>query len=63
MNKTIHTYPRMDIKEHATEGDECWCRPETKEVFHSNGVLAGWIVVHNSSDGREQYETGQRSKN
>jgi len=53
----------MDIKEHATEGDECWCRPETKEVFHSNGVLAGWIVVHNSSDGREQYETGQRSKN
>ena len=35
-------------------GEDCWCRPTVEE---HPGVR---LVVHNSTDGREAYETGQR---
>lgn len=51
MNEAIHVFPVADLKEHVVDGAPCWCRPCTNE----HGV-----VVHNSLDGREKYETGER---
>lgn len=52
----VHVYPIGDLKEHVLEGEVCWCQPtvDRDEV--------PTIVVHNSMDGRERYETGQREK-
>ena len=52
----MHVYPIGDLKEHVLEGEVCWCQPtvDRDEV--------PTIVVHNSMDGRERYETGQREK-
>lgn len=47
----IHVYPVDDIREHDTAGTACWCAPNL-EVEE-----AAVIVVHNSLDGREAYET------
>lgn len=46
-----HIVPVDDIKEH-TLNAECWCTPMLDEEFG--------LVVHNSLDRREEYETGQR---
>jgi hypothetical protein len=44
-----HVIPINDLREHeCSEG--CWCKP-----YDDEGV---W--VHNSMDGREIYETGER---
>lgn len=51
MSDTVHVYPADDLKEHTTEGKNCWCNP----IVDDEGV-----VVHNSMDGREKYETGER---
>lgn len=45
-----HVVPQDDLKPHAL-GTLCWCRPRTTDDD---------IVVHNSMDGREHYETGER---
>lgn len=52
---TLHVYPKDDLREHITDGDQpCWCRPsvdaEQEEV----------IVIHNSMDRREEYEQGRK---
>jgi hypothetical protein len=47
-----HVYPINDLREHITDGVECWCRPEYDEDEN--------LVIHNSADGREQFETGER---
>lgn len=44
-----HVVPLKDLKEHKTS-EHCWCEPEKVD-----GV---W--VHNSADGREEYEDGRR---
>lgn len=41
--------PLDDLRPHSTD-DPCWCKP-----FIEDG-----IVVHNSMDGREQYEAGRK---
>jgi hypothetical protein len=46
-----HVYPLDDLREHDTEGDACWCRPT-----EDDGVL-----IHHAMDGREAFETGERS--
>jgi hypothetical protein len=47
----IHVFPVGDLREHSTDADKpCWCRP----------VEDDGVVVHNSMDGREDYETGKR---
>lgn len=46
-----HVVPSDDIKEHILKGKNCWCRPEMNE----DGVF-----IHNSADGREDFETGKR---
>jgi hypothetical protein len=43
-----HVYPVKDLREHSLT--DCWCRPTDDDG----------IVVHNSLDGREQYEHGDR---
>lgn len=58
---TLHVVPVGDLREHVEEGEKCWCIPRL-EVVESKGVPCGWMVIHNAADGREQYETGQRSK-
>jgi len=42
--------PVDDLKVHV-HGMGCWCKPVLQE---------GIIVVHNSADGREAFETGER---
>ena len=45
----FHVIPINDLKEHK-ESIDCWCNPNIEDE----------IVVHNSMDGREKYETGER---
>lgn len=49
----IHVVPVDDLRDHA-ETVDCWCCP-TVEI-----AGAGCMVVHNSMDGREDFETGAR---
>lgn len=51
MTEIYHVYPENDLKEHLLDGCKCWCNPEEDE----DGV-----IVHNSMDGREDFETGKR---
>jgi hypothetical protein len=46
-----HIIPAEDIREHTLRGD-CWCDPRLDYEDR--------IATHNSADGREQFETGQR---
>ena len=48
-NDDIHVVPVNDLREHDTDF-HCWCDPS-----YQDGV---W--VHNSMDGREQFESGER---
>ena len=50
----IHTYPLNDLRDHVTDGVGCWCNPDAQEVE------GGTVIVHNSMDGREALETGER---
>ena len=43
-----HVYPAHDLREHSLT--KCWCNP----------VDDDGIIVHNSLDGREHYETSER---
>ena len=56
MNDDWHVTPIGDLKEHE-ESEECWCDPEC----HYRGLTK--IIVHNSMDRREDYETGKRKPN
>ena len=44
-----HILPINDLREHE-ESESCWCKPEVDEG----------VIIHNSMDGREEYETGER---
>lgn len=44
-------YPVNDLRPHNTEGP-CWCDPTYDEEYD--------IVIHNSADRREEFETGER---
>ena len=50
-----HVVPVGDLREHSCDREECWCRPRVED-----GDFFGYVVVHNSVDGREKYETGER---
>jgi hypothetical protein len=51
---TVHVLPVNDLREHV-EGTLCWCRPRVEEED------GGTVVIHNSMDGRELIERGERS--
>lgn len=46
----VHVYPRGDLRDHEMTR-KCWCNPVEEE--------AG-IIVHNSLDGRTDYEQGRK---
>jgi len=50
----IHVIPLNDLKEHKDTDIDCWCQPRIE--YEGNGE----IVIHNSLDGREGFETGER---
>ena len=50
-DKPTIVYPLDDLKDHVTDGSPCWCNPEIDKYG---------VVVYNSMDGREQFETGER---
>lgn len=45
----IHVLPRNDLREHSAS-TLCWCKPACDREG------AGFVVVHNSMDGRELVE-------
>lgn len=47
-----HVVPLDDFREHALSSD-CWCLPMVDDD----------IVIHQSMDGREAYENGERKPN
>lgn len=51
----IHVYPLNDLREHETKAADCWCTPNV-DIDEYGSVL----IVHNSLDGREKFETGER---
>jgi hypothetical protein len=55
MSRSFHVYPTNDLIEHDTETDDCICGPEIQPVETDSGGI-NWVIVHNSLDGREQYE-------
>ena len=48
---TTHVVPVGDLREHDIV-EPCWCHPTLDEEYN--------IWVHNSMDGREDYEAGRR---
>lgn len=54
-NDEVHVLPQADLKPH--EYDDCFCSPVTEPVPRQDGSM-GWLVTHNSADGREKHEEG-----
>lgn len=46
-----HTVPVHDTYNHLAS-KKCWCAPEVDEEFK--------LIIHESADGREKFETGER---
>lgn len=49
VTKDCHVMPLKDLREHVVS-EGCWCGPVEDEG----------VMVHNSMDGREAYERGER---
>ena len=43
-----HVVPMDDLRDH--DAENCWCFPAVEDD----------VIVHNSADGRESFETGAR---
>lgn len=48
----IHVVPMHDIREHEAVSS-CWCHPQRDDE-------EPLVLIHNSGDGREDFETGKR---
>jgi hypothetical protein len=46
----VHVYPVNDLRSHTME--DCWCNPTHDEEDE--------IIIHNSADEREKFETQER---
>jgi hypothetical protein len=55
MGQIVHVWPDGDLIEHEIEGDDCPCGPQIEPVPCDDGSM-GWLIVHNSLDGREARE-------
>ena len=51
----VHVVPIDDVAEHENSMN-CWCGPVRDDEVPA-------VVVHNSGDGRELYESGERRVN
>lgn len=49
LDQCVHVMPVEDLREHVC-GDDCWCSPTDDEG----------VIIHNSMDGREFFERGER---
>lgn len=47
-----HVYPLDDLREHVTDGRDCWCHPTPDEEFPN-------LLVHHAMDQRELTEEGR----
>jgi hypothetical protein len=52
---TVHVLPINDLIVHDDIGTGCVCGPKERPVKRDDGSV-GWVVVHNSLDGRELHE-------
>lgn len=50
----VQVLPTNDTREHQEDGVNCWCRPKVDKQRTASGL--GFIVSHNSGDGRELVE-------
>lgn len=48
----VHIIPRGDLREHISRPD-CWCQPYRDDEDPN-------VFIHDSMDGREPFETGER---
>jgi len=55
---TQHVFPVNDLIEHDLESDDCVCGPAIEPVEADDGSI-GWLVSHNSLDGRERHEDNE----
>lgn len=55
---TWHVCPVNDLIEHDTDTDDCVCIPDQRAAKRDDGSI-GWIAVHHSLDGREQFTEGE----
>lgn len=54
-DRVTHVTPLNDLRDHHHNSrGKCWCRPYIE--CDDNG----WLVLHNSMDGRESFERGDR---
>lgn len=51
-----HVHPLNDLVEHTfNDQGECACGPRIEAITQKTGSI-GWMISHNSLDGRERYE-------
>ena len=57
MSQTLHVVPLNDLVEHdcATDEATCVCGPRIERETYP-AVPDGWLIIHNSLDGRERLE-------
>lgn len=53
--QVVHVVPQNDLRDHDCKRMECWCSPTLIDE-----IDGGYIVVHNSMDGREKFENNER---
>lgn len=58
MPGTLHIHPVGDLIAHdtATDDADCVCGPTIRPAEQDDGSM-GWLIVHNSLDGRERRES------
>lgn len=55
MSENWHVTPTNDLRKHL-DSQACWCNPKIEVQPNGNKV-----IVHNSLDGREKRERGEKS--
>ena len=38
--------PGRELRDHVTDGNKCWCEPETEEIYDDEGNYCGTLYVH-----------------
>lgn len=51
----VHVLPVNDVIDHDEVGTDCICGPVVEPVKREDGSY-GWLISHNSLDGRERFE-------
>lgn len=54
-DNTYHVIPANEP--HELDGVKCWCGPIAETVIKF-GEVVGYVVIHNSKDGRQYIERG-----